>query len=114
MAYPLLEAGAAALMAALFISYLRAAWKKGLRSLPGPFFASLTGFYRLSMVWRGDAPAQYRNVHEKYGHIVRLGPNHVSVSDPAMINTIYGVGTKFLKVFTPQGMKVLFPEELEQ
>lgn len=91
--------GLAVLTAFVIISYLLVGYKKGLRSLPGPFLARFTGFYRLSMVWRGDAPSQYRRIHEKYGPIVRVGPNHVSIADPSMINTIYGIGTRFLKVW---------------
>lgn len=114
MAYSLLAAVATASTAALFISYLITASRKGLRSVPGPVFASITGFYRLSMVWRGDAIAQYRKVHKKYGHIVRVGPNHVSISDPAMINTIFGVGTKFLKVLLPIKQKSIVPVKIQR
>lgn len=46
----------------------------------------------------GDSPQNYRKLHDKYGKIVRVGPNHVSVSDSAEIPKIYGVGSKYLKV----------------
>lgn len=36
-------------------------------------------------------------LHEKHGYLVRIGPNEVSVSDPAAIKTIYGAGSKFVK-----------------
>ncbi|PVH70745.1 cytochrome P450 [Cadophora sp. DSE1049] len=49
------------------------------------------------MVVKGDSPANYLKIHQKYGKIVRVGPNHVSVSDPSMIPVIYGIGSKFLK-----------------
>ncbi|KAL2859238.1 cytochrome P450 [Aspergillus pseudodeflectus] len=49
------------------------------------------------MVYNGDGPANYRKVHEKYGPIVRVGPNEVSVADPNMIPVIYGIGSKFTK-----------------
>ncbi|PVH68975.1 cytochrome P450 [Cadophora sp. DSE1049] len=44
-----------------------------------------------------EAPRNYRALHDKYGPIVRVGPNHVSVSDPAMIPIIYGISSKFTK-----------------
>jgi hypothetical protein len=50
------------------------------------------------MVYNGAGPAQYRKIHEKYGPIVRVGPNEVSVADPTMIPRIYGIGSKFTKV----------------
>lgn len=82
----------------VFFSYTRTYFRKGLSSLPGPILARLSGLYRLSLVHDGRAPERYRELHEKCGPIVRIGPNHVSVSDTAMIPTIYGIGSKFLKV----------------
>ena len=78
------------------------ALRSDLTRLPGPSFARFSGLYRLSLVSGGDAPRQYRNVHEQYGTIVRVGPNHVSVSDPNAIPVIYGIGSKFLKVSQAQ------------
>jgi hypothetical protein len=52
----------------------------------------------MSMVANGRAPQEYQAAHDKYGSIVRLGPKHVSIADPAAIPAIYGVGSKFLKV----------------
>lgn len=37
------------------------------------------------------------HLHSKYGSLVRVGPNEVSVSDLAAIKAIYGPGTKFRK-----------------
>ena len=73
-------------------------FREGLRSLPGPLLARVSGLYRLSLVFDGHAPERYRELHQKYGNIVRTGPNHVSISDASMIPTIYGIGSKFLKV----------------
>lgn len=72
-----------------------------LRKIPGPFLSRFSGLYRLSLVAGGRAPQNYRQVHEQYGSIVRVGANHVSISDPAEIPTIYGLGSKFLKVTYP-------------
>lgn len=36
-------------------------------------------------------------LHRKYGNIVRLAPNPLSIADPAEINQIYGIGTRFYK-----------------
>ncbi|KAJ9654367.1 hypothetical protein H2198_006599 [Neophaeococcomyces mojaviensis] len=49
------------------------------------------------MVYSGDAPKSYRGLHDRYGKIVRVGPNHVPISDPSVIPTIYGLGTNYLK-----------------
>jgi hypothetical protein len=88
-----------ALSVALYVvSSIRAILRPGLRRLPGPFLARFSGLYRLSMVAGGRAPGEYQKIHEKYGRIVRVGPNHVSISDPSMIPLVYGIGSKFLKV----------------
>ena len=78
--------------------YTKTAFKNGVRELPGPVLARFSGLYRFSMVYNGKGPGRYRELHEKYGPIVRTGPYHVSVSDPSMIPTIYGIGSKFTKL----------------
>lgn len=80
------------------VDCLRTRYRKGLSALPGPFIATYSSLYRLSMVCNGDGPAQYRQIHEKYGKLVRVGPNHVSISDPSAIPVIYGIGSQFTKV----------------
>lgn len=37
------------------------------------------------------------NLHRKYGPLVRIGPNHISVSDPAAVKVIYAAGKGFTK-----------------
>jgi hypothetical protein len=92
-------------VAALCVSYLtlvfRTAFQKGLRQVPGPFIARFSGLFRLWLVYDGKAPSKYRKVHREYGPIVRVGPNHVSMSDPEVIPQIYGIGTDFPKVALP-------------
>ncbi|KAJ6005379.1 cytochrome P450 [Penicillium sp. IBT 35674x] len=82
------------------------ALKPGLRSLPGPNIARFTPFYRAWRISKGDAPVFYRNLHDKYGPIIRTGPSTVDISDPSTLPIIYGIGSKFLKsafydVFSP-------------
>ncbi|KLP13261.1 pisatin demethylase cytochrome P450 [Fusarium fujikuroi] len=76
---------------------IRLTFRAGLRHIPGPWLARYTTLYRLSLVYKGDSPRQYQLLHEKYGPIVRTGPNHVSTSDPAMIPVVYGIGKNFQK-----------------
>lgn len=90
------------LLAGLCLVYLlniaRLALFNPLRKVPGPFLSRFSGSYKLSLVASGRAPENYRQVHQQYGKIVRVGPNHISISDPAEIPQIYGLGSKFLKV----------------
>ncbi|KEF62554.1 uncharacterized protein A1O9_00527 [Exophiala aquamarina CBS 119918] len=80
------------------IVYIRRALQPGLRLVPGPFLARFSGLYRLYMSCSGEGPRIYRSLHEKHGKLVRVGWNHVSVSDPTMIPIIYGAGSKYMKV----------------
>jgi len=88
----------AALLFYVIASSFRAALRKGLNSIPGPLVAQFSGLYRLSMVYKGHGPQEYIKLHRKYGSIIRTGPNHVSIADASAIPTIYGIGSKFLKV----------------
>ena len=90
----------------LSVNFIRIALRPGLRSLPGPLSARFFRFYRSSLVFGGKAPEEYRKLHEQYGQVVRVGPNHVSISDPAAIPIIYGIGTgaKYLKVCLSLGV----------
>lgn len=69
-----------------------------LRKLPGPFFASCTRIPRFLAVLRGRPHEWELKLHEKYGNIVRTGPDLVSVGDPAAISLIYAASDKFKKV----------------
>ncbi|KAG4257724.1 hypothetical protein FPRO04_07945 [Fusarium proliferatum] len=87
-----------ALLTGLALFHLiRLRHRAGLRHIPGPWLARYTTLYRLGLVYKGDSPRQYQLLHERYGPIVRTGPNHVSTSDPAMIPVIYGIGKNFRK-----------------
>jgi len=85
-------------IALYIIRTLQVAYRKGIRSVPGPWQARFSIFYRLSMVMKGKAVQEYREVHEKYGSIVRVGPKHVSINDPMAVQQIYGISSKFRKV----------------
>jgi hypothetical protein len=77
---------------------VRLAYRSSLRKIPGPAIAPWTRLWRVKLVWDGKAPWKYIKLHEKYGPVVRTGPNSVDISDPAAIPIIYGVTSKFTKV----------------
>ncbi|KAL2059856.1 hypothetical protein VTL71DRAFT_10011 [Oculimacula yallundae] len=81
----------------LIFSYQSAPSKAGLCKLPGPRVARYSNFWRLRTSNSGFAPQKFRELHRKYGDVVRIGPNHVSISDPSLIPIIYGVSSKFIK-----------------
>lgn len=61
-----------------------------LRKFPGPFLASWTDAYMAYFAWRGDRYMQLYKLHQKYGPVVRTGPNHLSFSSASALKTIYG------------------------
>ncbi|KAI1658729.1 cytochrome P450 [Daldinia decipiens] len=72
-------------------------FRKELRDIPGPKVAAYTGLWRWLDVRAGQAHKNAIKLHKRYGSLVRIGPNHVSVSDPREINHIYGMKSKYTK-----------------
>ncbi|KAF8173778.1 cytochrome P450 oxidoreductase [Mycena galopus ATCC 62051] len=82
----------------LAVAYLlRNKFRPHLSSIPGPPLAAYTGLWRLHDVWKGDAHHTAISLHKKYGPLVRIGPNHVSVDDLAEAQTIYDTKQTFIK-----------------
>jgi cytochrome P450 len=72
----------------LAITWLaRRIFRPDLRSIPGPFLASVSNFYRLAMVLRGQSHWENIKLHQKY----------VSINDPGSLPTIYGIAKGFRK-----------------
>lgn len=99
---PLHREGPAALIAVAFIVLLvfwllRNRYKRNLQTLPGPFTNSITVIPRLWSVFKGKSHLDDLALHRKYGDIVRLAPNSVSVCDPAALDALYGISSKFFK-----------------
>ncbi|KAK5256845.1 hypothetical protein LTR16_002256, partial [Cryomyces antarcticus] len=68
-----------------------------IRDIPSPFPAAFTNLWLLYQCRRGRRYLAVDAVHKKYGKLVRIQPNHVSVADPDAIPIIYGHGNGFLK-----------------
>jgi hypothetical protein len=69
-----------------------------LRHIPGPFWAKFSNLPRLLWVAGGKAHDVHIAQHRKYGDLVQIGPNVVSVTDPDEIPKIYDFAGKYLKV----------------
>lgn len=77
---------------------VRNRYRHGLNKYPGPFLASLTDWWRFVDVWNRRPEVTHIKLHEKYGDVVRLGPNTLMFSDPAALKAIYGLNKGFIKV----------------
>jgi cytochrome P450 len=61
-----------------------------LSKYPGPFWAKITDLYSTYHAWKGDRHLEFWRCHEKYGNVVRFGPNSVSFNTSTALHDIYG------------------------
>ena len=79
---------------------LRLAYNKfqpGVWRIPGPTAAAYTKLWRVYDVYNGTAHLTAIELHRKHGALVRIGPNHVSVSDPDFISQFYSIREDYTK-----------------
>lgn len=77
---------------------VRSHYYHGLNKIPGPFIASLTSLWKWNAVRREEMHTISADLHEKFGPLVRIGPNHVSASSAEAINVVHRARTGFTKV----------------
>nr|AVY05532.1 cytochrome P450 monooxygenase [Nodulisporium sp.] len=61
-----------------------------LRKFPGPLAARATRLWRARKILKGDLPQTVRALHEKYGPVVRIGPDELSFVESQAWKDIYG------------------------
>ncbi|KLO15624.1 cytochrome P450 [Schizopora paradoxa] len=59
---------------------------------PGPLLARISKFWAMWIAFSGRQHVVYKELHEKHGPFVRIGPNELSISDPNAIPAVLGVG----------------------
>ncbi|GIJ83167.1 hypothetical protein Asppvi_001686 [Aspergillus pseudoviridinutans] len=75
----------------LFCTY----WQ--LQHIPGPLIAKFSDFHRFILARRGLIHLYQACAHQRFGPVVRFGPNLVSICDPEAIHTIFNLRTGFAK-----------------
>ena len=70
---------------------------KGLHRYPGPTLAAYTNWWRFFENLKRKTEYTHIDLHRKYGHVVRLGPNQLSFADPRAIKVIYGLNKGMTK-----------------
>lgn len=68
-----------------------------LNSIPGPFLARLTKFRHVYQNRTFKSHLELQSQHRKWGDFVRLGPNDISVTDPAAVQVISAPNSKCVK-----------------
>lgn len=71
--------------------------RRNLHRIPGPWLHSISTLPRIYSVYRGRSHDDDLALHRRYGSVVRIAPNLVSISDPRAIPQIYGPATQFRK-----------------
>jgi len=86
------------LASATLLSYVvKQRFAHPLAKYPGPVVASLTALWSAYLAYRGDWQVVMDRLHKKYGPIVRIAPNEVSISAPAAMKVIYSITGGFSK-----------------
>lgn len=70
-----------------------------LQHIPGPFIAKFSNIWLALGARQGQKFAWVDYSHRKYGKVVRVGFNHVSISTPEGLHTVYAHGNGFLKEY---------------
>lgn len=68
-----------------------------LSNIPGPFWARFTDFWRYRVQNSPGHSDRFVDLHRQHGKLVRIGPNHVSISDPAAIPIVYSTNPVWQK-----------------
>lgn len=66
-------------------------------SIPGPWIAKLSDVWLARKAALGNRSGEVHNLHQKYGKLVRIAPNHVSVAEPEALQIVYAHGNGSLK-----------------
>ncbi|KIY02162.1 uncharacterized protein Z520_02300 [Fonsecaea multimorphosa CBS 102226] len=70
-----------------------------LSKYPGPFLAKITGLHPAYHALIGDRHLYVYKQHQKYGDVVRVAPNIVSINKAEALRDIYGVNRNVQKGF---------------
>ncbi|KAK9414814.1 putative Pisatin demethylase [Seiridium unicorne] len=65
--------------------------------VPGPAISRISNFWKVKAAWHEDLPKRLIALHREHGPIVRVGPDTISLNDPAAYPIIYGVKQGFKK-----------------
>ncbi|KAI4700785.1 hypothetical protein J4E81_003749 [Alternaria sp. BMP 2799] len=73
-----------------------------LRHFPGPKLYAATRIPYNIAIWNGTRDKLFQDLHQKYGHVVRVNHDELSFTDPNSWKDIYGHGSKGTAGHVPQ------------
>jgi hypothetical protein len=103
------------LLAGIFSRILVRRYASPLRKYPGPLLASVSRLWKVLSTASGRTHLHHIELHRKYGPVVRIAPNEVSLSSPEAARTLLSAGKRFFKtdfdaVFPPPENPDIFTE----
>ncbi|KAF8678296.1 Cytochrome P450 monooxygenase [Rhizoctonia solani] len=85
------------LAAYVFIPYLTDPHGLRRNTIAGPKLAALSNVWLAYVASRGDRSQVVHELHQRYGKVVRIAPNHISIADPKALEVVYAHGNGTLK-----------------
>lgn len=82
---------------ACFLWFFVAYQTSPLKKYPGPFLAGWTNLWRVWKVIGAEYAPTMKKLHEKYGPVVRIGPNLLDLDYPELARVIYSTDGKWTK-----------------
>jgi hypothetical protein len=79
------------LVGGLALRLVRNKFHNKLNQYPGHWLAGYTDWWRFYDNLTRKTEKTHVELHRKYGDVVRLGPNVLSIADPRAIKIIYGL-----------------------
>ncbi|RYP53845.1 hypothetical protein DL768_001296 [Monosporascus sp. mg162] len=70
-------------------------WRR-LSKVPGPALAGATDLWRAYQQYNGKLRQKLLDLHSQHGPIIRYGVSSISISDPEVINVVYGSRAGFI------------------
>ncbi|GMG26464.1 unnamed protein product [Aspergillus oryzae] len=88
-------AAGSALLTAIIVAYvIYQRYLHPLAKYPGPFLASITDLWQVHQFLSLQQPYNLTALHERYGPIVRYGPDKLSITHESAVPTIYQKSAK--------------------
>ncbi|KAG8737497.1 hypothetical protein FRC12_017143 [Ceratobasidium sp. 428] len=66
-------------------------------TIQGPKLAAISNAWLAYVAARGDRSREVHRLHQRYGRLVRIAPNHISIADPKALEVVYAHGSGTLK-----------------
>ncbi|KAJ6785847.1 hypothetical protein PWT90_08722 [Aphanocladium album] len=66
-----------------------------LSHVPGPFWAAFSKYWMVSESLRGRQPYAIQAANDKYGSLVRIGPNELATDDPEMLRRMMAPRSRY-------------------